>query len=150
MQDFQIKLNELKLNLKDKQKSFLSLKSIENFLIYYDRLRRFKTEVYNLLAEYFSLIQKENYIIDKKKAREIGSSYIMQIGIYYRIEANFKFYRPLTSGFFWGIQVDIILLLFGILKKIFYVPIATLLLILNWAYVKIFFEAKGKVFGIMY
>lgn len=150
MEKFEEKLQELRLKLSDGQQRLLSLNSIENYLIYFNDINRFKLEVQALLDDYFSSIEKIGYSADKNIGRTLGSDYIMKIGVYYRVELGFKFYRPISAALFWGIQIDIILSILGYLKKIYFFPIGTCLLILNWMFVKIFYEKKHKVFGIMY
>jgi hypothetical protein len=150
MIDFRVKVEDLKKTLTIKDQRLLSLKSIENFILYYDNLVHFKTEVYNLIKDYFNTIEKETVTIDKHRSREIANKYIMKIGAFYRVDLGFKFFRPLSAPFFWGLQIDILLLLIGILKNLHYIPLATIFLLLNWLYIKFFFENKNKVFGIMY
>ena len=110
----------------------------------------YKEDVQKLLLEYFNLLEEIEYHIDKETSTQIGIDYIMKMGYYYSGQLGFKLKMNLDFAIFWGIMIDLLLLLSGLLKKMYYVPITTLILLLYWAYLKIFYENKNKVYAIRY
>ncbi len=150
MIQFQEKVNELRINLNEEQQKMLSLNSIHNFLIFYDKLTEYKTEVEQLLFGYFQKIEEENYIVDKKTSTEIAFDYVMKIGSYYTLNLGFKVQMKLSFALFWGIHADAVLLIIGLLSKVYYIPIVTLLLLSRWWYLKVFYEKKNRVHNVRY
>lgn len=148
MQELQEKLEGLEKELDEEQKKFFCLKSVRNFLLYYDQLIQYKSEVYELLVSYFNVMEEENYCIDKNKSTELASKYIFNIGRYYAVDLGFKNQMNLSFAIFWGIVTDLLLLIFGILDKLHYIPIVTIALIVYWFYLKKFYEEKNKVYGL--
>ena len=150
MEELQEILNHLKTTLDKKQQDLFSLRSIQNFLLYYNQLTLFKPQVKTLLIEYFARMKQENYSIDWETCKIIGVKYIMGIGKYYGVELGFKIQTSLTGVFLWGLLADILLLMLGILHKVYYIPITTSILLINWGYRKMFYATKNKVFAIKY
>jgi len=150
MIELQRKMDDLRQSLSKEQQKMLSLGSIQNFLWSYDKLKRYKPEVQKLLIEYFNAIEKENYIIDKKTSTRIAVDYILKIGICYSRELDFKIEKGLQFIFMVGLHVDAVLLIIGILEKVYYIPIATLIMLCYWWYLKVFYERKNKVYNVRY
>lgn len=150
MKELQEKLNNLKINLDKEQQKLLSLNSIQNFLCYYNKLTFYKEDVQKLLIQYFVIMENSNYEIDKETSTQIGIDYIMKIGYYYSGQLGFKMKMNLDFAIFWGLIVDSLLLLVGVIKIVYYLPITTILIILYWAYLKVFYETKNKVFAVRY
>jgi len=90
------------------------------------------------------------YNIDKEGSRQIGIDYIMKIGYYYNAQAGFKMRMKLDFAIFWGLLADFLLLILGLLKIVYYVPIVTLLLLFDWIISKLFYERKNKIYDIGY
>lgn len=135
--------NEIKL---------LHLDSYRNFLLYIDKFdsTNSKVIVTNLIDEYFTEIKSLNYSIDKNKSNELGFKYLREIGLYFRRELGFKYYTPLSSVMIIGGVIDLILLLFGLLERIYFVPIISTILLFEHFYIKIRYERKNKVYGLHY
>jgi hypothetical protein len=150
MEKFHHKVNYLKQTLTVKQQKMLSLNSIENFLLSYDKLTNYKYQVRILLSNYFEEIEKLNYIIDKDTSTRLAFDYLTKIGSYYSLNLGFKTRISLNYVLIVGLQIDCILLLFGILKRVYYIPVATLILFCYMQYVYIFYEKKNKVYMIRY
>ena len=150
MNDLEKRLRELEKTLDAEQKMLFSLKSVHNFLLYYKQLVHYKPQVQELLITYFNVMQRENYCIDKDKSTELAFKYIYNIGRYYAADLGFKTETDLGFAIFWGVLTDFLLLLAGLLSKIHYIPIMTLILICYWGYVREFYEKKNKIFGIRY
>lgn len=151
MIELQKRMNVLDSRLDYNQKRFFNLKSVRNFLIYYDKLEQSnKSIVEKLLKEYFEIMEDEDYSIDKKTSTRITFDYILKIGKYYTVDVGFKVRMTLRSTIIIGMLIDFLLFFSGILKKVYYIPIFTLIMLCNWAYLKIFYENKNKVFGLRY
>ncbi len=150
MIELQNKLDILKSTLTNEQQKLLSFNSIQNFIWSFDKLKIYKTEVYVLLVEYFEIIESENYFIDKKNNTVIAFDYVLKIGIYYTKELGFKVQMKLLYAFMIGIHLDVILLLTGVLKFFYYLPVITILLLSRWWYLKEFHEKRHNVHGVRY
>jgi hypothetical protein len=74
----------------------------------------------------------------------------MKIGTYYSSDLGFKVQMKLRFALMVGIHIDIGLLIIGVLKKAYYIPITTLILLCYWWYLKVFYENKNKVHNIRY
>lgn len=150
MIELQQKIDVIKKNLNKEQQQMLSLNSIQNFILSYDKLQHHKLEVQKMLNGYFEEIEKGNYIIDKNTSTRIAFDYIMKIGMYYSSELGFKIKMKLRFALMWGIHLDVFFLIIGFLKKVYYVPIATLIFLSTWWYLKIVYERKKMVYNIRY
>ena len=149
--ELQKRMNVLDSRLDYNQKRFFNLKSVRNFLIYYDKLEQSnKPIVEKLLKEYFEIMEDEDCSIDKKTSTRIAFDYIFKIGKYYTVDVGFKVRMTLRSTIVIGMLMDFLLFFSGILKKVYYIPIFTLIMLCNWGYLKIFYENKNKVFGLRY
>lgn len=150
MMELQKRVDELRQSLNKEQQKMLSLNSIQNFLWSYDKLKQFKPEVQKLLIEYFNVIKEENYIIDKKTSTRIAFDYILKIGIYYSRELGFKIEKGLKFTLMVGFHADALLLIIGLLKRVYYIPITTLIMLCYWWYLNVFYERKNKVYNVRY
>lgn len=153
MKEFQDKLQFLKDNLNKKEQSYLCLRSIENFLLYFDQLQQYKIKVEQLLIDYFNSIDEilnNGDIINFETCKFLVRDYILSIGRCYRIEEDFKLRSSLSGVLFWGLQIDILLLIFKLLKEVNYIPMTTLFFLVWWIYQQIFFTRKHKVYGVKY
>ena len=147
---FKIKVNDLRSTLNTQQQKMLSLNSIENFLLYFDNLELHKEKVFNLLVSYFEEIKEYDYLVDNNVSNRLAFDYIMKIGTFYKKELGFKVQMNLQFALMVGIHVDAVLLIFGILKMLYYLPIITLILFCRWLYLKRYFEKKHKVHNIRF
>ncbi len=146
----QEKLDELKVSLEKEQQSLFSLNSIQKFLTYFKKLNFYKDEVEKLLINYFRLMEENNYHIDREKSTQLGIDYVMKIGYYYSGQLGFKMKMNFSFAIFWGLIIDSLFLVTGFLQKVYYLPIATILMILYWTYLKLFYERNNKVFAVRY
>lgn len=154
MKELQEKLQALKDKLNKKEQGYLCLRSIENFLLYFDQLQGHRSKVENLLNGYFEeveqIIKQDDYFIDFSVCKILTRTYIIPIGRYYGIEQGFKLRLSLSGVLFWGFQIDILLLIFKLLKKVNYIPVVTLLFLTWWVYQQIFYASKHKTYGVKY
>jgi RNase P/RNase MRP subunit POP5 len=130
----------------------IQAKSLYNFLLFYDQLKgdEIKQKVRTVIKEYFSEIQANNYQISVIQSRELYSKYIIKIGRFYNYQLGFKARMSLDAAAFLGIIVDLLLLLLGILKLAYYIPIASISFI---GYNRILFYSlakKNKLYGPRY
>ena len=144
------KIKVLRSKVEPSQQKLLHINSMYNFILYIDELNSIdsKTKVKELIEEYFSEINSLRYFIDKVKSRELGFSYLRKIGYYYRREAGFKYYTPISSIIIIGGSVDLLLFFFGILQILYYVPVVTTIMFMEWLYIRIFYVSKNKVYGL--
>src|ERR1700759_5241882 len=93
LNDFSAKLQTLQKDLSKKQKEFLCLKSIENFVLYYNQLSHSRLKVENLLNEYFKSIDEVLEFTDNQvnfqTCKFLVKNYILPIGKYYEEELDF-------------------------------------------------------------
>ena len=150
MKELKQRLDAIKTEITEEQRSLFSLSSIDNFISYYSCLNHYQSEVYNLLQSYLNVVEEHKDEIDKATSKEIGIKYVMKIGYYYSAFVGFKMKMKLDFAVFWGVMADLLLLLSGLLSKVFFIPIVTLFLLLYWTYIKLFFERKKKVFAVGY
>lgn len=149
------KLTELKSKeyefsklLTSKKQNLIRFKSIKNFLLYFDQLENAteKRKIISLIEQYFLQIEENTFSYQISEKRQILKEFINPIAFYCIREFHFKFYINLKSSIFIGLNIDLVLWLLGVLKNVSYIPFCTIISFLYWAYVKIFFERKNKVY----
>ena len=142
----------IKAKLLPSQLSYLHSKSIDNFLASFEYLRSggIKNQVLEYLVEYYREIELKEYDLSLDESSEIYDKYILKIGIYYNAELNFKAYMRPKWALFIGVNVDVVLLILGLLKKIYYLPAATILMLGWFMYLKFIYEKHGKLYGFRY
>jgi hypothetical protein len=57
--------------------------------------------------------------------------------------------RPKWALFI-GLNVDLLLLIIGLLKKIYYLPVVTIIMVGYFIYLKFFCEKRNKLYGLRY
>lgn len=149
---FEEKLKELKSVLSDDQLMYIHYHSVDNFLTYLNHFKTggIKNQIVKYLEDYFNEIESKNYILSKDESDYIFQQYIIKIGTFYNSELNFKGYMRPKWALFIGLNIDVILLMFGLLKKIYYVPIVTMIMLIYFLYLKVFYEKKRKLYGLRY
>lgn len=150
IQELQNKLDNIKKVLDEEQRIFFSLNSIQNFLNSYNKLSHFEDKVYTLLVDYFSAMKDYDYSIDRETSTKIGKEYVIRIGTFYAAQLGFKLRLRFDIAIFYGILIDLLLLVFGVLQKVYYLPIATCTILIYWMYLRVFYEKRNKVFAIRY
>lgn len=147
------RLIAIEKNLDNKQRNLLQINSMRNFLLFYNQLHneRDKTKVTELIDQYFERIEMFDYIINRQISNELGFSYTLKISPYYKRSFGFKYFNssPLVP-IIQGVLIDLGLTLLGVLERIEFMPIATIILFGRWLYVRIFYVSKNMVFGIRY
>ena len=141
--------NYLSDHLSAEEKKYLHFRSINNFMYHFPNLSlSSQAEVENLLQAYFDEVNKNNnsYTIDNTTDLVV---YLSKVGVFYKRELGFKQAFPLRFAIFWGLGLDILLLLGGLLKSFYYIPIVTLLFISRYIYL-LRFERQGKLYGTLY
>jgi hypothetical protein len=134
--------------LSDKEQDLIYFKSIQNFILYFDQLRNEheRREILDLMESFFSEIEENRFSYSISEKREILNRFINPIAFYYIKRFHFKFYIGLKYSIFLGLNVDIALLIFGVSKYIYYIPIGTLLFLVYWLFIEIFYAKKNKVY----
>ncbi len=102
-----------------------------------------------MFENYVNEVEKESFDFDKYKSSELDSKYINPITDFYS-GRGFKVNMKLSLVVFWGVLVDILLLVSGLLAKIKYIPVTTLLLLLLFLYLQFFKKPNNLVYGIFY
>jgi hypothetical protein len=146
---FKEKINFLKATLNETQLKRIHIQSVNNFLIYFSNIKSETSQnvIINYFTGYFKEIMEKNYDLTQSESGKIYRKYISQIGTIYNSELNFKVYMEPKSAFFIGVNIDLGLLIFGLLKKVHYIPIATLLLCGYFLYLNFFYKRHNKVYG---
>jgi hypothetical protein len=139
------------LELTETQKKYVHYNSVLNFLTHYDLLRNdvVKQKVKDLLDAYYHEIIRSNCMYDSNSSYEIGLKYITEIGKYYSFHLGFRQELKISSVLFWGLMADALLLFGGLLKRLYYIPICTLLLLAWYCYL-LRFKLAGKTYGLYY
>lgn len=70
---------------------------------------------------------KQKITFTRDESGELGIKYLKKIGSIYKNEFNFRLHIRIKSALFFGGHVDILLLLIGLLKEIYFIPIITIL-----------------------
>jgi len=102
--------------------------------------------VIGLIEIYLEQLEENNFSFSRNERKEILQNFINPIAFYYIEKFRFKLYINLRGLVFMGFNIDLLLLLFGILKHVYFIPIATVLLFAYWCYIKIFYVSKNKVY----
>lgn len=141
-------VKELKNRLTQQEQDLIYFNSVENFVIYLDKFDNEieKRKVIELIESYLKQIEENNFSFSRNERKEILQNFINPIAFYYIHKFRFKLYIKLRGLIFMGLNIDIILLIFGVLKNIYFIPIATLILFAYWLYIKIFYVSKNKVY----
>lgn len=148
MKELQEKLREQKNILNSQQRQYINFQSLENFFLYFDELKEeHKPIVEGIMRDYFNIIERDNFLIDKDISTEISFSHILAMGRYYKFDVGFKLWTDFKYTIFWSIAIDFLLLISGLLKRIYYIPIITLITVANGLYIKIFYVNRNKAYG---
>lgn len=151
MEKLIIELRELRSKIDHNQQRLFSLNSINNFLLSYNKLSTsHKMEVERLLFEYFQIMKDYDYSIDINISTNISFSHILKIGRYYRRDLNFKLQMTLQFALIIGVFLDFLLLIIFYRNNIYLAFLGTLMMFTYWAYLKIFYERKYKVYAMRY
>ena len=145
-------LDSVKPDLNSKQLENIHFYSIYNFFFHFNELKgeRERKIVYDLLQEYFKILRENNFSIEQSYSRELFSSYILKIGQYYNFQLGFKGTMRVQSAIFTGIVIDLLLLVTGLLKSIFFFPIGTFSMFLYNRYLHYSYGKKKKLYGPRY
>ncbi|MDE3181909.1 MAG: hypothetical protein KGM16_00710 [Bacteroidota bacterium] len=115
--ELQQKLNKIRDDLPIDQQRLFNLKSIQNFLLYFDKLSSSKSEAMKLLQKYFKMMESYDYHIDKDISKMITETYITPLGVYYHKDVGFKIKLEISDVIIYSIGGDLLLLIFGLIKK---------------------------------
>jgi hypothetical protein len=134
--------------LSEKEKDLIYFNSIYNFLLYLDKFEDAleQRKVTEVIEEYFLQIDENLFSFSPSQKMEILRKYINPITYYYQLRFRFKLLINLKYSIFIGLNIDVVLWIFGFLKHVYYIPIATVILFSYWAYVKIYFVSKNKFY----
>lgn len=149
---FKEKQNSLRLILASKQLQYIHSQSVDNFLKYINHFKEggIKDQIIKYLEAYFYEIEIKDYLLTKDESDHIFRKYIMSIGTFYKEELDFKIYKRPKWAIFLGIHIDLLLLVLGILKRVYYLPIATILLGGYFIYLEKIFGKRNKLYGLRY
>lgn len=148
MKELQERLLKQRNILNTQQRQYINFQSLENFFLFFDELKEEnKPKVEQIMKDYFRIIEMDNFKIGKETSTEISFSHILAMGSFYKFDVGFKLWTGFQYTIFWSIGIDFLLLITGILKRIYYIPIITFITIANGLYIKFFYENKHKVYG---
>ncbi len=151
MSDFSKEVDYLQNNLDKEALKYVHFGSVKNFIFHLENIRNEIDEhkIRRLLENYFAEVQGQDGLITEDLSKELYQNYISKIGNDYRKQAGFTIALRL-SAFFIPICIDSILLTTGILKKIYYVPIFTLLLLFSYLDQIFRIEKLHRLYGYRY
>lgn len=146
---FVTKMKFLRLNLNKQQLRSIHFQSVSNFLEYFSSLtnQTIQNQIIKLLNDYFNDIKEKNYDLNQNESNAIFDLYIAKIGIYYNVELHFKVYMRLKWALFIGLNLDLLLLIFGVLSKIWFIPVVTLIFTGYMLYLNMFYKKRNKIYG---
>ena len=149
---FQNQMKKLMNELSKEQLSKIHYGSVSNFLQYFNQLKgdSLKQEILILLENYFEKIKELNYELNKDESQMLYDNYLMKVGTYYNSELRFQVYMQPKWALFIGLNVDVVLLIFGLLKKVYYIPIVTILFCGYFIYLKMKYGRQNKLYGYGY
>ena len=135
-----------------KMRRAIHYNSIRNFTIHFDEIKSngSRKEILNLLKSYLEVIEAQNYDVESDSSIDLARKYVFPIGDYFKDESNFVKTFHLRNVIVYGIMIDSLLLISGLLKKISYIPIFTLGFLFYEFFVMIFKEPKNRVYGLYY
>lgn len=135
-------------SLSEKEKKLIFFKSVQNFLFYLSDIKdeTERNEISQKIDFYFSQIEQKEFSFHISEKKEISKTIIRPLAFYFIRRFHFKYHGAIKVYLFIGIHIDLILLLTGVLKHIYYIPIACLILSSYWLYVEIFYAKKSKVY----
>jgi len=152
LERFKEQQRDLKSTLPESQLIFLHYRSIDNFLYHFNEIKSelVKRKILEYLEKYFVEIKEKDYFFDNTESNYISQKYIKNIGTYYNYDLNFKVYIPIKRAIFIGLNIDIILFLTGLLKKVYYLPICTIFFTIYFLYLLLFYGKQKKLYGFKY
>ena len=119
-----------KSNLSERSKKYIHYYSTNNFLYHFKEINeREKSKALNLFENYVVEVENAGFHFDKNESLEIANKYMNRIADFYT-DLGFKLNIKLSFVVFWGLLADILLLVLGVLSKIKFIPIVTLILFL--------------------
>lgn len=135
-----------------KMRRAIHYNSIRNFTIHFAEITgvESRNEILKLLNGYLEEIETQNYDVDSYLSRDLARKYVFPIGEYFKSESNFVITFHLRHVIVYGIMIDSLLMMSGLLKKIYYIPVVTLGFLFYEFFVIIFKEPKNRVYGIYY
>ena len=150
IQEIEKKIKNWKMNLSSDEKKYMHFHSMENFLFHYSEIdNHAKIKVSHLFENYIYEVEKAGFYFDKYKSLEIAKKYMNPIADLYS-GVGYKLNVKLSFVVFWGILIDILLLISGVLSIIKYIPVTTLLLLIYFLYLHFFKKPKKLLYGLYY
>jgi hypothetical protein len=139
-------------NLTKKEKRYIHFNSMKNFAYHYDSLpnERIKSIVIEVINHYSNEVQNNNFQYTSAESYSLATNYMDKISFYYKDYLKFKTILPINLVIGIGSLGDILLLVSGFLKQVYYLPIITLILFSHYLVIKIFIAKSRRVYGIFY
>ncbi len=134
--------------LSNTEKDIIYFTSIKNFLLYVEKFENSleQRKVIEVIEDYFLQIDENLFSFNSSEKMEILRKYINPVAYYYKLRFGFKYFINLKYSFFIGLNIDVVLWIVGVLQHLHYLPIATLILLSYWGYVKAYFVGKNKFY----
>jgi len=90
--DFKAKIDAIYMNASPEQKRRMHFNSLRNFIEYYDQTKKEKIRITELLEQYITLLEKNDYSLTHEESIEAYYLCVDKIGWYYRRYLNFTVY----------------------------------------------------------
>ncbi|MBS1947442.1 MAG: hypothetical protein JST47_06710 [Bacteroidetes bacterium] len=149
-------IKEIILSLEDmtskRMRTYIHYKSMQNFVEHFHEIKneRAQRKIIDLISEYIEEIKAGNYDFDVHESANLAKRYVFSIAQYYKEDSSFMEMIKLQHVFLYGLLIDSLLYLGGVLSKFWYVPIATSGFLFYYLFVVIIKERKGRVYGMFY
>jgi hypothetical protein len=150
----QVQENILNLEsmISERMKKYIHYKSMRNFINHFDEINDKTTQrrILALMYEYFEEIKGSDYDFDVYTSTELAKKYLFDIAEVYKQDSNFMRIIKIQHVFLYGILIDSLLYLSGVLSLFRHIPIVTTVFLFYYLFVAIFKERQGRVYGMFY
>jgi hypothetical protein len=147
IENFAEKVTYYEESLDSESKSFVHFRSIKNFILYYDKLTKNHQKIALQYFERYFAMLAQNLDFDWDSSNTLYWDCVQPLAIMYRVDLRFKSRKVLGYQIVYGLILDAILYLAGLSRLFYYLPMGTVLFLLDWSYTKLRYYPQGKVYG---
>jgi hypothetical protein len=126
--------------------------SMRNFVLHFDEIQidKVKEKICRLLTEYIEEVKANDFDFEVRASYFMSREYLPKLAEYYKEYARFMRIINIKEVLTYGLFVDSLLYISGLLTRIWDLPIMTIGVFLYYLFVKVFKEPKGRVYAIFY
>ena len=147
MNDYENRLESIQSQLRRSDLKYIHFNSISNFIYHLNDIKgeNSKDEIRKYLDKYFDFFN-DTLILDKSFSNEIYETCVKRIGDYFHVHLGFRLYSNLKYELFYSIIIDLTLLLTELLRRIYYLPICSAIILIRYTYL-LRFKRDRKLYG---